>query len=40
MILLSICPEQKLIINDLNITFEPGEKVALIGESGYGKCFN
>ena len=30
-------PEQKLILNDLNITFESGKKIALIGESGCGK---
>ena len=30
-------PEQKLILNDLNITFESGKKIALVGESGCGK---
>ena len=30
-------PEKKLIINDLNIKFEPGKKIAIIGESGCGK---
>ena len=28
---------QRIILNDLNLTFEPGKKVALVGESGCGK---
>ena len=30
-------PEKRLILNDLNLTFEPGKKIALVGESGCGK---
>ena len=30
-------PEQRLILNDINLTFEQGKKIALVGESGCGK---
>ena len=30
-------PNQRLILENLNLTFEPGKKIALIGESGCGK---
>ena len=30
-------PNKKLILENLNLTFEPGKKIALIGESGCGK---
>ena len=29
--------EQKLILDEINLTFEPGKKIALVGESGCGK---
>ena len=30
-------PNQRLILNGINLVFEPGQKVALVGESGCGK---
>ena len=30
-------PEQRLILNNINLTFEPGKKIALVGESECGK---
>ena len=30
-------PDKKLILDNLNLTFEPGKKIALVGESGCGK---
>ena len=30
-------PNQKVILDGLNLTFEPGKKIALVGESGCGK---
>ena len=30
-------PNKKVILQDLNLTFEPGKKIALVGESGCGK---
>ena len=30
-------PNKRLILNGIDLTFEPGKKVALVGESGCGK---
>ena len=30
-------PNERIILEELNLTFEPGKKVALVGESGCGK---
>jgi ABC-type multidrug transport system fused ATPase/permease subunit len=30
-------PDKKLVLNGINLNFEPGKKIALVGESGCGK---
>jgi len=29
--------DKKMVLNGLNLTVQPGQKIALLGESGYGK---
>ena len=33
-------PDKKLILDNLNLAFEPGKKIAIVGESGCGKSTN